>query len=185
LVLGLGTEDVELQSEVSSFAGARQCHAFSGNAATAESALREFGPAARWIYIANLQHRPKHEVPLAGNRSGNFHLNMSCVYQLQLQPELVALTGFAAGLDSDPIAGEDSFALTRCFLESGAKSVLSTLWNVRGPIMNDFLSRFCGGLNPRLAKAKLFQISQQEIRALYPNPLHWAPFSLSGHVLLD
>ena len=183
LVLGFGSaDDPSTHEELVGLAAAmKSLPPFFGDAAALE-ALRESGPTSRWIHIANSSSRPKQEVsPIPAVKQS--HLNLAEFYQLQLHPELISLCGVAPGL-SDTVAAADLFAnLARYFLESGAQSFLSTLWDDDSAATSDYLKCFYSQIQKGACKAKAFQFAVQTIRAKYPHPYHWARFALFGDVL--
>jgi len=183
MVLSFGSaDDPSTHEELFGLAAAmKSLPPFFGDAA-ALKALRESGPTSRWIHIANSFSRPKQEassVPTAKQS----HLNLAELYQLQVHPELISLCGFAPGL-SETAAAADVFAnLAGYFLESGAQSFLSTLWDDDSAATSDYLKCFYSELQEGTCEAKAFQFAVQTIRATYPHPYHWARFALSGDVL--
>jgi tetratricopeptide (TPR) repeat protein len=183
LVLGLGGEQTTaIKEQLSAIASAmNSTQIFLGAAATAET-LRELGPHSRWIHIANQPSDGRHDTLFPGMKFGGLSLGLPDFYQLQLRPELISLTGFAPGLEWGFVAGD----LVRSLLESGTKSLLSTLWDAPGPSSTEFLRSFyahCTRQGAGASKAKIYQIALGETRALYPHPFHWAPFCLAGAVL--
>lgn len=185
LVVGFGSPaEGEIPEDLSAVASALGSpRVFSGDA-QAEAGLRELGPSSSVIYMAN--HRPvsQHDPIPSGKVFGSAHLGLSYLYQLRLQPELIAVTGFAPRLEMNaPETGEEAVALAHCLLESGARSTLSTLWDRTGPRAAQFFKRFFERQAQGLPKAEAYRQTQREVRDLSPHPFYWAGPYLTGDVL--
>jgi CHAT domain-containing protein/tetratricopeptide (TPR) repeat protein len=184
LVLGLGIEEEAIQKELAAVASAMKSAVVLSGGNSPEGKWAEVAATARWIHIAGQRRDPKHEGLSLAAGPASLHLSPSYIFQLQLQPELISLSGFAPGLDSDPAStSTDSLALARCFLESGTASVLSTLWDLPHFSPAEFLRIFYEQQDQDNNKAKAFQMTLHKIRECTTHPVFWSLFSLSGAVL--
>ena len=181
LVLGLGMEEEAVQKELVPVASAMKSPAILSGGKWEEVAVR-----ARWIHIAtaNQTRDPKHEGLSLATAPARLHFSPSYIYQLRLQPELISVSGFAPGLDSDSAStSNDSLSLARCLLESGSTSVLCTLWDLPHFSPAEFLRTFYEQQDQDDNKAKAFQMTLHKIRECTRHPVFWSLFSLSGAVL--
>jgi CHAT domain-containing protein/Tfp pilus assembly protein PilF len=85
----------------------------------------------------------------------------------------------AVGKGSD---GDDVVGLTRALLYAGTPGVISTLWdigdNAAAALMNHF---YCRLLNGDSAADALRHAQLQMLHGEYPDPRHWAAFTLNGN----
>ncbi len=113
---------------------------------------------------------------LQGSRLSLFDL-----YQLELESDLVTLSGCGTGLNVVE-GGDELLGLVRGLLYAGARTALVTLWDVNdrstASFMKDFYKRYQGGA--RLTEA--LSQAMSSLREEYPHPFHWAPFVLVGKV---
>jgi CHAT domain-containing protein len=117
----------------------------------------------------------------SGIRLGDAYLNLYDLYQLQLEADLVTLSGCATGLNV-VTAGDELLGLIRGLLYAGAQSLLLTLWNVHDRSTADFMTSFYRRFQEGADKAAALQGAMQELRQRYPHPYYWAPFVLIGKI---
>ena len=144
-----------------------------------EDHLRSYAPQSRFVHIAThglfRQDNPMFSsIRLAGSRLSVFDL-----YHLDLRAELVTLSGCSTGRNA-LVGGDELLGLLRGLLYAGAQSVLVSLWDVSDRSTADFMRTFYQHLFAGETKAAALQRAAQEVRALYPHPYYWAPFSLIG-----
>ena len=110
----------------------------------------------------------------------NGALRLYDITQLRLNADLVVLSGCNTALGRE-IAGEGPIGLAQAFLRTGAKSVVSTLWQVpdtsTAALMREFYRELLS--NHRDAAAAL-QLAQDFVRrqARWSDPYYWAGFQL-------
>ncbi len=110
-------------------------------------------------------------------------LNLQEIYQLDLEAELVVLSACETSLGEN-YKGEGAMSLTRGFFNSGANSVISTLWNINDKSSTEIIADFYNNLNNGLDKssalhsAKLRYIASSELSE--KSPYYWASFVLTG-----
>jgi len=144
-----------------------------------EDRLRAYAPQSRFVHIAThgffRQDNPMFSsIQLADSRLSVFDL-----YHLDLRAELVTLSGCSTGRNA-LVGGDELLGLLRGLLYAGAQAVLVTLWDVNDRSTADFMRIFYQCLSAGATKAAALQQAAREIRALYPHPYYWAPFSLIG-----
>src|SRR6185437_12451827 len=117
----------------------------------------------------------------SGIRLGDAYLNLYDLYQLQLEADLVTLSGCATGLNV-VTAGDELLGLIRGLLYAGAQSLLLTLWNVHDRSTADFMTSFYRRFQEGADKTAALQSAMHELRQRYPHPYYWAPFVLIGKI---
>jgi CHAT domain-containing protein/Tfp pilus assembly protein PilF len=109
-------------------------------------------------------------------------LGLSDVYNLELQADLVVLSGCETALGRE-IRGEGLVGLTQGFFYAGAERVMASLWRVEDRATAEFMTRFYRAmLKDRLPPAAALRSAQRSIRGESPwqDPYYWAPFVLQG-----
>jgi len=107
-------------------------------------------------------------------------LRLYDITQLRLNADLVVLSGCDTSLGRE-IAGEGPIGLSQAFLRAGAKSVISTLWQVpdtsTAVLMREFYRQL---IDERRDAATALQLAQNYIRrqAKWSAPYFWAGFQL-------
>ncbi len=123
-------------------------------------------------------------------RDGDSRLTASELFESEVGADLVVMSACYSGLaDRAPLSSEDLFGIQRALLQSGARSVLSGLWDVydgTGPhIMKRFFEKVAqkGGAAAALADAQRdFLKGLRESKEAEPwlHPHFWAVYTLSG-----
>ena len=144
-------------------------------------ALRSAGRHSRILHIATHGTFRQDNPMFSGIRLGDAYLNLYDLYQLQLEADLVTLSGCATGLNV-VTAGDELLGLIRGLLYAGAQSLLLTLWNVHDRSTADFMTSFYRRFQEGADKAAALQGAMQELRQRYPHPYYWAPFVLIGKI---
>lgn len=110
-------------------------------------------------------------------------LTLNELYFIPNRADIVILDGCKTGI-GELLPGESSLSLTRGFFYSGAKSVLSSLWNTNEKSSNEIIAAFYGYLkngeskSVALRKAKLDFIKTHH--GSEKSPYHWATLILTG-----
>jgi len=110
------------------------------------------------------------------NSTDDYALSLSEIYDLDLPAELVTLSACQSGIGKNQIS-EGVLSLSRGFAYAGAKSVVSTLWNVNDQSTSEIISQFYANLaegkrkDQALREAKLEYL---ENRPLNNHPHYWA-----------
>jgi CHAT domain-containing protein/tetratricopeptide (TPR) repeat protein len=109
-------------------------------------------------------------------------IRMQDIYAMKLNADLVVLSACKTGTGKE-IKGEGVMGLNTAFLQAGARSVVSTLWQVEDNAANHLMKEFysqmvSGGMAPsaalRAAQIKLYQDPQ------FRSPFFWAAFTIQG-----
>ena len=144
-------------------------------------ALREKGQQSRVIHIATHGRFRQDNPMFSGIRLGDAYLSLYDLYQLQLNAELVTLSGCATGMNV-VTPGDELLGLVRGLLYAGAHSLLLSLWDVHDQSTADFMTCFYRSLQGVKDKASALQGAMIELRERFPHPYYWAPFTLIGKV---
>lgn len=109
-------------------------------------------------------------------------IRMHDIYSMKLNADLVVLSACETGTGKE-IKGEGVMGLNTAFLQAGARSVVSTLWQVEDNAANELMKEFYGrmvsdGMSPsaalRAAQIKLYNDPQ------FRSPFFWAAFTVHG-----
>lgn len=109
-------------------------------------------------------------------------IRMHDIYSMKLNADLVVLSACQTGTGKE-IKGEGVMGLNTAFLQAGARSVISTLWQVEDNAANELMKEFYGrmvseGMSPsaalRAAQIKLYNDPQ------FRSPFFWAAFTVHG-----
>ena len=153
-------------------------HLFVGPDATEEK-LRSLGPQSRFIHIATHGYFRQDNPMFSSIRLGTSMLSLFDLYQLQLNAELVTLSGCGTGMNV-VVGGDELIGLVRGLLYAGAQTLMVSLWEIHdestAEFMRDFYTAYKGAPN----KAHALREAVLKLRAKRPHPYYWAAFSLVG-----
>lgn len=112
------------------------------------------------------------------------------IYQSKVSCDLVVLSACYSGLaDRSPLPGDDLFGLQRALLASGAKTVVSGLWDVfdktSPELIDGFLERIARGEPAAHALAESQRAFLKKLRSTgepepYIHPYFWAVYTVAG-----
>jgi len=145
------------------------------------SALRQRGPACRFIHIATHGYYRQDSPMFSGIKLGDSILSLYDLYRFKLPAELIVLSGCATGV-STVAGGDELLGLVRGLIYAGARAALLTLWDVQDRSTLEFMTSFYKFLTAGENKAIALQRAVQVVREQYPHPYYWAPFSLVGNL---
>ncbi len=97
----------------------------------------------------------------------------------QFQGDLVVLSGCST-FGTHQVLGEGWFGLPRSFLAAGARSVVSTLWDVDDLGARQFVTAFYGALRKGSARDEALVQAREVCRRNGMPPRDWAAFVLTG-----
>ena len=120
-------------------------------------------------------------VDAAGKPREGF-LNLTDVYELDLDADLVVLSGCQTALGKE-VRGEGIMGLTRGFLYAGVPRVVASLWKVQDRTTAELMDRFYRALwQGHLPAAAALREAQRSLRRdpRYRDPHSWAGFVLQG-----
>jgi CHAT domain-containing protein len=148
-----------------------------------ETALRKFGPQYREIHFAmhgkfDSSNAMSSGLYMAKDAENDGVLSVSELYDLQLNADLVVLSACETAL-GDTSKGNDVVGLNRGFLFAGARSIVSSLWEVDDNATRDLMVAF---YQQRARHGKAGGLRQAQLATLkkYPHPYYWAAFQMSG-----
>jgi CHAT domain-containing protein len=151
---------------------------FIGESAT-ENVLRTYGPSSRYVHIATHGYFRQDNPMFSSIRLGGSHLSLYDIYHLHLPAELVVLSGCATGMNV-VTPGDELIGLVRGLLQSGAQSLVLSLWDVHDESTKEFMIEFYTRLQSDKSKSEAMRSATIALRERYPHPYYWAPFSLIG-----
>ncbi len=93
--------------------------------------------------------------------------------------ELVVLSACETGLGQVQV-GEGVFGLQRSFLVAGANTVIMSLFKVNDEVTQKLMTRFYELWLKTGDKRKSFADAKREIKKIYPEPIFWGSFVMSG-----
>ncbi len=128
----------------------------------------------------NLENPERSALVFAPNPSGadDGLLQVRGIRQLHLNSKLVTLSACSTGVGLVGEAGIDN--LVNAFIEAGADSVVSTLWDVEDESTVHFMIAFYSHLAAHSRKIDALRAAQLELlRRGFP-PYYWAGFQLVG-----
>lgn len=180
LVLGIADEQApQILAEAKAVARILpEADLFLDRAAT-ESVLQCHAPGCRFVHIATHGLFRRDNPMFSAIQLGTSRLSLFDLYDLNLDADLVVLSGCGTGLNA-VLGAEELVGLTRGLLFAGARSVLVTLWDVNDASTAEFMETFYRNLTAGAPAAEALRQSIRDLRRRFPLPYHWAPFILVG-----
>lgn len=180
LVLAIPDQRAPHIREEAEYVAAALGHArlFIGDQASEEQ-LRAYGPQSRFIHIATHGYFRQDNPMFSSIRLGNSLLSLFDLYQLQLQAELVTLSGCGTGMNV-VIGGDELIGLVRGLLYAGAQTLMVSLWEVHDESTAEFMREFYASYGRLPNKAMALRQAILNLRAKRPHPYFWGAFALVG-----
>ncbi|HLJ88595.1 MAG TPA: CHAT domain-containing protein [Candidatus Angelobacter sp.] len=144
-----------------------------------EERLRFYGPTSRFIHIATHGYFRQDNPMFSSIRLGDSMLNLFDLYQLQLNAELVTLSGCGTGMNV-VIGGDELIGLVRGLLYAGAQTLMVSLWEVHDQSTAELMRNFYRSCKRSDNKAEALRGAILCAREERPHPYYWAAFSLTG-----
>jgi len=117
---------------------------------------------------------------LNDNRKEDGFFQVREIFNSRLKAEMVVLSACQTGRGALK-AGEGILGLPRVFFYTGARSVVSTLWNIGDKPTARFMKFFYRDLARGSCKSKaLSNAKLKMINSNFEHPFYWAPFVLNG-----
>jgi len=178
LVLGVPDERAPLIAEEVRRVGAihRGSRMVLGAAAD-RAALARLGRSARLVHLACHASYREGEPLLSGLLLSDGWLTLPEIYDLDLDADVLVLSGCATGRSSISEGGE-LFGLARGFLHAGARALVASLWPVSDASAAIFMQSFHRALAHGVPAAGALRTATLETRERLPHPHDWAPFIL-------
>jgi CHAT domain-containing protein len=104
------------------------------------------------------------------------------IYALELNAELVVLSACATGTGKH-VKGEGLMSLNNAFLQSGAKTVVASLWKVEDAATLELMKHFYEAMaNDNQTPAQALRRAQLKLREnpKFSSPFFWAAFTVQG-----
>jgi CHAT domain-containing protein/tetratricopeptide (TPR) repeat protein len=98
---------------------------------------------------------------------------------MQLKAKLVVLSACESGTGK-LMQGDEISGLARTILSAGAKTVVSSLWDVDDASTALLMQQFYAGLHKGKSPAAALRAAALVVRKKYPHPMFWAPFVVTG-----
>jgi hypothetical protein len=180
LVLGIPDARAPYIAEEARFVASAMGNArlFMGEEATEEQ-LRKFGPESRFIHIATHGYFRQDNPMFSSIRLGNSLLSLFDLYQLQLNAELVTLSGCGTGMNV-VIGGDELIGLVRGLLYAGAQTLMVSLWEVHDESTAEFMGDFYRSYSTSANKANALRKAVMKLKEKHRHPYYWAAFALVG-----
>ena len=171
--------------------GASEVENYTGFAATRENLLNLKTDEYKILHFATHGYVNEDRPELSGivlsrydqtGRKLNEFFRIQDIYAMNLNADLVVLSACETGVGKE-FKGEGLMSLNNAFLQTGAKTVMASLWKVEDGATLELMKHFYGaladeGLTPseslRRAQIKLRQNPQ------YKSPFYWAAFTIHG-----
>ncbi|MGB5158241.1 CHAT domain-containing protein [Desulfobacterium sp. N47] len=118
---------------------------------------------------------------LAADKMNDGLLRAGDLYNLSLNADLVTLSACETALGKVS-TGDDVVGLTRGFLYAGARSLISSLWQVDDETTRDIMINFYTNLS-KMNKDEALRQAQLKVKKQHPNPYFWAAFLLTGSAM--
>ncbi|MGH9570796.1 MAG: CHAT domain-containing protein, partial [Candidatus Angelobacter sp.] len=151
---------------------------FIGKEAT-EERLRTLGPQSRFIHIATHGYFRQDNPMFSSIRLGSSLLSLFDLYQLQLDAELVTLSGCGTGMNV-VVGGDELIGLVRGLLYAGAQTLVVSLWEVHDQSTAEFMRDFYAVYKQTPNKAIALKKAMMSLREKHKHPYYWAAFALVG-----
>lgn len=189
LIAGYGGDRLnQVTSEVESLAEMFPKALFLREAQATSSRLLIEGPKYRFLHLAAHARFRFDNVSLSSLSLSDRRLTLAEISRLELDADLVALSGCETGRGR--LRGADVLSLAGGFLGAGARSLLVSLWRVDDATTVNLMKSFYVALQNGMSRSTAIQRAQQELLDLgqqqstdysfYCHPAYWAPFFLIG-----
>ncbi len=171
--------------------GAANTENYSGFAATREKLLSLKTDDYKILHFATHGKTDEQRPELSGivlsrfdekGQKLNESIRIHDIYGLNLNADLVVLSACYTGIGKE-LKGEGLMSLNNAFLQTGAKSVMASLWKVEDGATLELMKNFYGSLvNEELTPSKALRRAQIRLREKpgYKSPFYWAAFTVQG-----
>jgi CHAT domain-containing protein len=134
---------------------------------------------ANYAHIVTRAHLRQDNPMFSTMSLGNDRIHLFDLFQWRLDLELVTISGWAPGLQASA-KGNEVVGLVRGLLYAGARSVLTTLWDVDEVTWASFSRHFYRAITESQSKQTALQVATSALRRETRDPRHWAPFLVFG-----
>ncbi len=105
-------------------------------------------------------------------------LTASEIFNMKLNADLVVLSACQTGQGT--LTGDGVIGLSRSLIAAGTKSVIVSLWNVDDASTKVLMTEFYRQMQKKPDKGAALRQAMLTTMKQYPNPEHWAAFTLIG-----
>lgn len=116
---------------------------------------------------------------LAADQSNDGNLTVSELYEMELDADIVILSACETGL-GDVANGDDVVGFSRGFFFAGARTIVSSLWQVDDYATMQLMLKFYEEVETKPAREALQLAQQHLIDEGYTHPFYWSAFQVSG-----
>jgi CHAT domain-containing protein len=171
--------------------GASDAENYSGFAATRENLLNLKTDEFKILHFATHGYVNEEHPELSGivlsrfdenGRKLNEFFRIQDIYALNLNADLVVLSACETGIGKQ-IKGEGLMSLNNAFLQTGAKTVVASLWKVEDGATLELMKNFYGTMaDENLTPSQALRRAQIKLRENpnYKSPFYWAAFTVHG-----
>ncbi len=151
-----------------------------------ETNLKTYGSQYSFIHLAvhgtfDMDKPLNSALLLAKDKDNDGILRVGDLYNLSLNADLVTLSACETALGK-VATGDDVVGFTRGFLYAGARSLISSLWQVDDQATRDLMVNFYTNLS-KMSKDEALRQAQIKVKTQYPHPYYWAAFLLTGSAI--
>jgi CHAT domain-containing protein len=151
-----------------------------------ETNLKTYGSQYSFIHLAvhgtfDLDKPLNSALLLARDKDNDGLLRAGDLYNLSLNADLVTLSACETALGK-VATGADVVGFTRGFLYAGARSLISSLWQVDDQATRDLMVAFYSNLQS-MTKDEALRQAQLKVKKQYQHPYYWAAFVLTGSAI--
>lgn len=171
--------------------GTEEAENYSGFAATRENLLNLKTDEYKILHFATHGYVNEKHPELSGivlsrfdenGRKLNEFFRIQDIYALNLNADLVVLSACETGIGKE-VKGEGLMSLNNAFLQTGAKTVVASLWKVEDGATLELMKNFYGGMKDKnLTPSESLRQAQIKLRSnpQYQSPFYWAAFTVQG-----
>ena len=176
---------------ITQIVGASEADNYSGFAATRENLLNVRAENYKILHFATHGLTDEKRPELSGIVLSRFDekgakldefFRIQDIYGLNLNADLVVLSACETGIGKE-IKGEGLMSLNNAFLQTGAKTVMASLWAVEDGATLELMKNFYAGIaNENLTPSQALRSAQIKLREnpQYRSPFYWAAFTVQG-----
>lgn len=106
-------------------------------------------------------------------------LTLSEVLDFKIDADLVVLSACLTGRGKS-LDGEGVLNFARAFQYAGARSVVTSLWEVPSKETVEYMTIFYNLIKEGKSKGEALMTARMKMKQKHPNPFFWAPFVLHG-----
>ena len=185
------TASKDESDSIVSIVGATESDVYSGFAANREQLLNIKAEDYKILHFATHGFTDEQRPELSGIILSRFDeqgqkldesFRIHDIYGLNLNADLVVLSACETGIGKE-VKGEGLMSLNNAFLQTGAKSVMASLWKVEDGATLDLMKNFYGAMaGANLTPSQALRQAQIKLRRnpQYQSPFYWAAFTVQG-----